>query len=73
MGFNKRFVDTRMIERYLNGEQSLEKLFKADAFIFMDNLSSQVYRWYEKGRSDDEIKNKIKEYNDTKSEQTLNV
>jgi hypothetical protein len=66
-------VDTRVIETYLKGEKSLEKLFKADAFIFMDDLASKVFGWHEKGMTDDEIKTKIKEYYDTKSEQTLNV
>jgi hypothetical protein len=59
MGFNKRFIDRKVIERYLNGGSTLDKLFKADAFIFMDSLASDVFRWYEKGLTDEEIKIKI--------------
>jgi hypothetical protein len=33
-------------------------LFKADAFIFLDKLSSKVYDMYSSGTSEEEIKNK---------------
>lgn len=56
MGFNKRFVDKEIIEHYIKENKSFKVLFKADAFIFMDNLSSKVYEWYSSGKSDDEIK-----------------
>ena len=68
MGFHKRFVSMETIERQLNSGRSLDDLFKADAFIFMDGLESDVWRWYEKGLTDEEIKLKIKEQYDTKSE-----
>ncbi len=42
MGFNKRFVDKKVIETYLNGSSTLAQLFKADALIFMDSLASEV-------------------------------
>lgn len=73
MGFNKRFVDSKVIERYFDGGKTLDDLFKADAFIFMDDLASQVYRWYDKGLTDEEIKNKIQEYHNEKSRETSNV
>jgi hypothetical protein len=64
MGFNKRFVDKKVIETYLNGDSTLEKLFKADALIFMDSLASEVYKLYIKGVSDEDIKLKISKLND---------
>ncbi len=51
------------INRYLNEGRSLDELFRADAFIFMDGLASDVYHWYDKGLTDDEIKNKLNEKN----------
>ena len=56
MGFHKRFVSKDTIERHLKEGRSLDDLFKADAFIFMDGLASDVWRWYEKGLTDEEIK-----------------
>lgn len=59
MGFNKRFVDINKVNQYLNENKGLDSLFKADAFIFMDKQSSDVYKWYEQGLTEEEIKNKI--------------
>jgi len=61
MGFNKRFVEKETIELYLKKNKSLSNLFKADALIFMDKVSSKVYEMYCSGTSDIEIKNKWKE------------
>lgn len=68
MGFHKRFVSMDTINRHLNEGRSLDELFRADAFIFMDGLASDVYHWYDKGLTDDEIKNKLNEKYDTKTE-----
>jgi|LakMenE18May11ns_1017448.scaffolds.fasta_scaffold9763499_2 hypothetical protein len=68
MGFNKRFIDIDTINRYLDGKESLDVLFKGDAFIFMDNTASKVYGWYTKKLTDKEIKLKINElYESTKN------
>jgi hypothetical protein len=61
MGFNKRFVTSETIKTYLEGDNNLKSLFKADALIFMDNQSSKVYEMYQKGLSDNEIKQFLKE------------
>jgi len=73
MGFNKRFVDTKVIESYLNGGRTLDELFRADAFIFLDELASEVYRWYDKGLTEEEIKLNIQKYHESKQSQTVNV
>ena len=65
MGFNKRFIDIDTINRYLDGKENLDVLFRADAFIFMDDMASKVYGWYDKKLSDEEIKLKIKELHDS--------
>lgn len=50
MGFNKRYVglDTIKIHMKHNGFKSLETLFsdKVDAFIFTDEMSSEIYDMY---------------------------
>jgi len=66
MGFHKRFVDKDVVNAYLNNGSPLKDLFKADAFIFMDNVASQVFKWFEKGLSDEEIKLKLIEYDGPK-------
>lgn len=73
MGFNKRFVDKKVIETYLRNESTLDQLFKADALIFMDSVASEVYKLYTKGLSDEEIKQKISEINDGETKETVNV
>lgn len=73
MGFNKRFVDTKVIESYLNGGRTLDELFRADAFIFLDKLASEVYRWYDRGLTEEEIKLNIQKYHESKQSQTVNV
>jgi len=62
MGFHKRFVDKNVVDTYLKNGSPLTNLFKADAFIFMDEAASKVYMWFEKGLSDEEIKVKLLEY-----------
>lgn len=60
MGFNKRFVDSEKVKKCLNENGKLKDLFRADAIIFLDEISSEVFEWYSKGMSDGEIKNKLK-------------
>jgi hypothetical protein len=64
MGFNKRFVEKELIERYFEQGKPLKELFKADVFIFMDKYSSKVYDYHCDGLSDELIKTKIKENED---------
>ena len=67
MGFNKRFIGKNNIETFLNGGVTLKSLFKADTLIFMDNESSKVFEWYNKGASEKEIKIKLTELNGQKA------
>ena len=67
MGFNKRYIGKNNIETFLNGGVTLKSLFKADALIFMDNESSKVFEWYNKGDSEKEIKIKLTELNGQKA------
>ena len=67
MGFNKRYISKNNIETFLNGGETLKTLFKADALIFMDNESSKVFEWYNKGASEKEIKIKLTELNGQKA------
>jgi hypothetical protein len=55
MGFNKRYVDSKMSIIAL--ENGGLKLYygKSDALIFEDELSSQIYRLFKEGKSDSEI------------------
>ena len=62
MGFKSRFIDIDSINHYLEGNEKLDMLFKADSFIFMDETASKVYEWYIKKLTDEEIKLKISEY-----------
>ena len=56
MGFNKRFVSKDTIDKCLKNNDSLVELFKADAFIVMDEYSSKVFNLFNQGMSDAEIK-----------------
>lgn len=62
MGFNKVYVEEELLMKYINNNKPLSKLFKADAFIFMDKISSYAYDLYSQGNSDEIIKLKLKEY-----------
>ena len=55
MGFNKRYVDSKMSIIAL--ENGGLKLYygKSDALIFEDELSSQIYQLFKEGKSDSEI------------------
>ena len=60
MGFNKVIVDQEILMKYFEKNKPLKMLFKADALIFMDNISSEAYELYTIGKSDEEIKLTIK-------------
>ena len=59
MGFNKVIVDEEILMKYFEKNKPLKMLFKAEAFIFMDKISSEAYDLYTRGMSDKEIKKKI--------------
>ena len=62
MGFNKRFVSKDTIDKCLTDNKSLSEIFKADAFIVMDDYSSKVFNLFKQGMSDAEIKIMLNEY-----------
>lgn len=64
MGFNKRTVDEELLMRYINNNKPLKSLFKADAFIFLDKISSYAFDLYYQGDSDEVVKLKLKKYKD---------
>lgn len=57
---NKRFLTIKEIINSLKNQYPLKKLFKADALIFLDRYSSDVYRLYQNGKTDQQISNEIK-------------
>lgn len=66
MGFNKRFVTEKLVKEYFENGIPLKNLFSADAFIFIDDFSSKVYKLYSEGLKDTEIKKQILESYDGK-------
>jgi hypothetical protein len=52
MGFNKRFVSEETIMVQIKNKEKLSKLFKADAFIFLDKFSTEVYTLFNEGIED---------------------
>lgn len=67
MGFNKRFVDIETVNTYLSEEKNLDELFKSDALIFMDKMSSEVYNWHCNNLTRDEIKTILSENYDSRT------
>jgi hypothetical protein len=55
MGFNKRMIDKNHILSTVNNKTTLKKLFNADAIIFLDDYSSEVYRLFTQGMDDKDI------------------
>ena len=47
MGFNKRMIDKNHILSAVNNSTPLKKLFNADAIIFLDDYSTEVYNLYQ--------------------------
>ena len=59
----KRFLTIETIKNNLTQGKLLKELFKADALIFIDKLSSEVYRLYQNGLSEKQILKQIKDWN----------
>jgi len=62
MGFSKRIISIETIQRYIDSDVPLTLLFKADALLFEDEISSKVLDWLVSGSTQEEIKLKIKQY-----------
>jgi len=63
MGFNKRTIEKEILVRYIENKKPIKPLYNADAFIFLDELSSKVNDWFYDGISEEEIILKIKQHN----------
>lgn len=59
----KRFLTIESIKINLTQGKLLKELFKADALIFIDKLSSEVYKLYQNGLSEKQILKQIKDWN----------
>lgn len=59
----KRFLTIETIKNNLTQGKLLKDLFKADALIFIDKLSSEVYKLYQNGLSEKQILKQIKDWN----------
>ena len=59
----KRFLTIETIKTNLTQGKLLKELFKADALIFIDKLSTEVYKLYQNGLSEKQILKQIKDWN----------
>ena len=59
---NKRYLTIQSVQDKLNTGFAFKDIFKADALIFLDKLSSDVYNMYENGVSEIEVKKQIKNW-----------
>jgi hypothetical protein len=59
----KRFLTIEVIKTNLTQGKLLKDLFKADALIFVDKLSTEVYKLYQNGLSEKQILQQIKDWN----------
>jgi hypothetical protein len=59
----KRFLTIETIKTNLTQGKLLKELFKADALIFIDKLSTDVYKLYQNGLSEKQILKQIKDWN----------
>jgi len=55
MGFNKRYVSIETIQNQIKNKKPLKELFKADAFIFTDKISTKVFQLVYDGVNEKEI------------------
>jgi hypothetical protein len=60
---NKRFLSIESIKEKLNTGFAFKDIFKADAIIFLDKFASDLYKMYQNGISEIEIKKQIKNWN----------
>jgi hypothetical protein len=63
MGFHKRMINKEIILKYLELNKPLKDLFRVDAILFDDNISSKAYELHEQGLTDNQIKIIINEDN----------
>ena len=59
----KRFLTIESIKSNLTQGKLLKELFNADALIFIDKLSTDVYKLYQNGLSEKQILKQIKDWN----------
>ena len=59
----KRFLTIEAIKINLTQGKLLKDLFKADALIFIDKLSTEVYKLYQNGFSEKQILKQINDWN----------
>jgi hypothetical protein len=59
----KRFLTIETIKNNLTQGKLLKDLFKADALIFIDKFSTEVYKLYQNGFSEKQILKQIKDWN----------
>lgn len=59
----KRFLTIETIKNNLTQGKLLKDLFKADALIFIDKLSTDVHKLYQNGLSEKQILKQIKDWN----------
>jgi len=59
----KRFLTISQIKSSLEKGQTLRELFKADAIIFIDKYSTQVYKLFQNGQTEKQILQQIKDWN----------
>lgn len=61
MGFHKRNIDYNLTLKYLY-QKDLKKLYSnSEAFIFEDDLSSQIFNLFTEGKNEEEIINIYKD------------
>jgi hypothetical protein len=58
----KRFLTIKNVKDLLNGGKLLQDIFKADALIFLDNKSTEIFNMYQKGLNEKEVINQIKDW-----------
>jgi hypothetical protein len=59
MSFKKRFVSEKSIKYYLDNNLSFNELFKADAMICLDSVSSKVFELYSRINDTEKLKTEI--------------
>lgn len=62
MGYNKRYVSRETLVESVDDKESLKRLFSADAFIFLDDFSTKIFKMYRSGTKKKEIVKLIKEH-----------
>lgn len=60
MGFNKKYVNLKSTIQALNNNSLKLYYGKSDMFIFEDTLSSEVYKLFVDGKTEQEIKDSLK-------------